>query len=105
MNKTISLAAIVMVAVIMGMSAFAPTAMAKPSSNSSADKGVCHYGAGLDKDPSTLGDNEWEALWINSNGQMKAHVDVHGDETFTTDAEAALCVSNQDGHVDHDHSM
>ena len=90
MNKTISLAAIAMVAVIMGMSAFVPAAMAKPNSQSSADSGVCHF----DTDTQL-----WEALWVNSNGQLNAHVNVHGDETFSTDAEAAFCVTNQDGTI------
>ena len=41
MNKTISLAAIAMVAVVMGLSAFAP-AMAVPNDNAQADIPICH---------------------------------------------------------------
>ena len=42
MNKTISLAAIAMVAVIMGMSAFAPAAMADRNSNHGKTT-ICHF--------------------------------------------------------------
>ena len=77
-------------AILFGSLTF-ETVMAKPNSNSSADSGVCHF----DNTDTQM----WEALWLNSKGQMKAHVNVHGDETFTTEAEAAWCVTNQDGTV------
>ena len=77
-------------AILFGSLTF-ETVMAKPNSNSSADSGVCHF----DNTDTQM----WEALWVNSKGQMKAHVNVHGDETFTTDAEAAWCVTNQDGTI------
>ncbi len=80
-----------MFAVIMGMSAFAPAAMAKPNVESAADSGVCHF----DDTDTQL----WEALWVNSAGQLNAHVRVHLETTFTTDAEAFWCVDNQDGTV------
>jgi hypothetical protein len=81
MNKTISFAAIAMVAVIMGMSAFAP-AMAVPKGNSgAADTEVCHYFAVyLDEEETEL-DLElsaWGILYVNSQGQLNGHMN-HGD--------------------------
>jgi len=43
MNKTIALAAIVMVAVVMGMSAFAPSVLADPGEDTLT---ICHYTQG-----------------------------------------------------------
>ena len=77
-------------AILFGSLTF-ETVMAKPNSSSSADSGVCHF----DNTDTQM----WEALWVHSNGQIKAHVNVHGDETFTTDVEAVWCVTNQDGTV------
>ena len=99
MNKTISLAAIAMVAVIMGMSAVVPAAMAaKPE----VEQRVCH----LDHDINGNGikdedadDVAWVALIPNSHGAVNGHVNGHGDILIADDDEAALCVSNQDGHV------
>jgi len=82
MNKTISLSAIAMFAVVMGMSAFAPAAMGAPNGNAKADIRVCHYGAGPDKDPTTFEDNEWEVIFLHSQGSLKGHVDKHTDGVF-----------------------
>ncbi len=99
MNKTISLAAIAMVAVIMGMSAFAPAAMAdKPEPS----QRVCHLDHDVDgdgiKDEGAF-DVAWVALIPNSHGAVNGHVNGHGDVLITSDAEAVNCVANQDGHV------
>ena len=99
MNKTISLAVIAMVAVIMGLSAFAPAAMAdKPEPS----QRVCHEdhdvnGNGI-KDEDAA-DVAWVVLIPNSHGAVNGHVNGHGDVLITSDAEAALCVANQDGTI------
>jgi len=59
MNKTISLAAIAMVAVVMGLSAFAPAMADKP-----AEVLLCHF----DNDGSV------SLITVNENG-ARAHVD------------------------------
>ncbi len=99
MNKTISLAAIAMVAVIMGMSAFAPAAMAeKPE----VSQRVCHLDHDVDgdgiKDEGAF-DIAWVALIPNSHGAVNGHVNGHGDTLINDDDEAFWCVDNQDGTV------
>ena len=88
-----------MVAVIMGMGAFAPAAMAdKPEPS----QRVCHEdhdvsGNGIkDED---LADVAWVALIPNSHGAVNGHVNGHGDTLINSDEEAAWCVQNQDGTV------
>jgi hypothetical protein len=78
MNKTISLAAIAMVAVVMGMSAFAPAALAAPNANAQADVQVCHWGTGLDGEKGTE-DDAWEAIFVHSMGSLNGHLDRHND--------------------------
>ena len=78
MNKTISLAAITLVAVVMGMSAFAPAAMAAPNSSAQADIPLCHWGAGPDGDKGTP-DDEWEVIFVHSRGSLNGHLDRHTD--------------------------
>ena len=91
MNKTISLTAIAMFAVIMGLSSFAP-AMADPNNpTSEATSGVCHF----DNTDTQM----WEVLWTHSNGQQNAHIRVHGDEVVNNSEEAYWCQYNQDGTV------
>jgi len=83
MNKTISLAAITLVAVVMGMSAFAP-AMAVPNENSSADVRLCHLDAesGL-----------WEPISVHGNGAQNGH-ERHGDFEINSDGSEDLeCLS------------
>jgi len=89
MNKTISLAAIAMVAVVMGMSAFAP-AMADPNNDKSqATSGVCHL----------YSDGVWNVLWTNSSGQANGHINGHGDIAINSIEQADACFLNQDGSV------
>ena len=71
MNKTISLAAITMVAVVMGMSTFAPAAMGAPNASAQADIRLCHY----DSTYTQL----WEVIFVHSQGSLKCHVDRHTD--------------------------
>ena len=90
MNKTISLAAIAMVAVIMGMSAFAPAAMANPNNNhNAASVDLCH------KDVSGTGD--WEV--ITKNEHAAAAHERHGDLVVSNPIEAGFCVTNNDGTI------
>ena len=78
MNKTISLAAIAMFAVIMGMSAIVPAAMAAPNARAQADIPVCHWGTGLDGDKGTV-DDAWEVIYVHSEGSANGHVNRHND--------------------------
>ena len=84
MKKTISLAAIAMFAVIMGMSALFP-AMAVPNNEkSSATTAVCHY-VEVEDNPETEIDesleSEWVVLFTSSNGAAKGHL-KHGDNVI-----------------------
>jgi len=67
MNKTISLAAIAMFAVIMGMSAFAPAAMADANKVE-----ICH----TDPDGDGAGD---ETIYVSGNGKSVEKHLAHGD--------------------------
>jgi len=62
MNKTISLAAIAMVAVIMGMSAFAPAMADKP-----ADVKICHFDNDLSVSIIIVNENAQQAHVGNAN--------------------------------------
>ena len=89
MNKTIALAAIVMVAVVMGMSAFAPTAMAVRGVPS-ADFVVCHRGGVATPDDGS--DDEWVVMNLPNQRSLDKHVD-HGDVEIapTENVSAANC--------------
>ena len=82
MNKTISLAAITLVAVVMGMSAFAP-AMATPNEGGHNPKElVCHYDRDTNDDgDTTTSDRAWEVKPLNKHS-MIAHL-AHGDIPIT----------------------
>jgi len=76
MNTKLTLTAIAMFAVIMGMSVLAPAMAAKESKVL-----VCHYqefvAEDLTVDPPIIGEEEaWKVISINGNAQS-AHVDVH----------------------------
>ncbi len=90
MNKTISLAAIAMVAVIMGLSAFAPAAMANPNNtHGPASVDLCHLDAS--------GTGDWEV--ITKNEHSAAAHERHGDLVVVTAAERLACVVNNDGTI------
>lgn len=77
MKTTLTVAAIAMFAVMLGISAFAPAMAAK------ADKmDVCHFSEEetvVDADGNvTVVPAEWKVISINGNA-MKAHVDKHTD--------------------------
>ena len=109
MNKTISLAAIAMVAVIMGLSAFAPAALAeKPEAQVVED--VCHFDRDVNDDGvvEDVGsdDRAWEILSPNTHGAQNGHV-KHGDDLINDDTElsegettTALCLAED--HADPD---
>lgn len=70
MNKTISLAAIAMVAVIMGMSAFAPAMADKPGTVNEDKVQICHFPPGNPDNPRTISISE---------DDVQEHIDEHGD--------------------------
>jgi len=76
MDKTIAITVIVLVAVVMGMSTFAPAVMAAPNDKAKANFKVCHWGTGPDGVKGTL-DDAWEVIFVHSKGGMKGHVDRH----------------------------
>ena len=90
MNKTIALAAIVMVAVIMGMSAFVPAAMARgPPTN--VEFQVCHRGGVATVDDTS--DDEWVVMNLPNQKSHDKHID-HEDISITnpTTISAANCI-------------
>ena len=102
MNKTISLTAIAMFAVMMGFSAFAPAMAVPGNENSSATYAVCHYDEvedNLDTEVDESLESAWIVLYTSSQGQTNGHL-KHGDNEITSEAEAIACVNNQDGSID-----
>ena len=89
MNKTISLAAIVMVAVVMGMSAVAPAMAVPPNDDSEATTGVCHQ----------YSDGNYAVLYTSNAGQINGHTNGHGDLVVSNPIEAGFCVTNNDGTI------
>ena len=80
MNKTISLAAITLVAVVMGMSVFAPAFSDGPQ----AKADVCHNDDGAD-DIRGNADDGWEVINVNGHSVSKHvsnHFDVDGQFDF-----------------------
>ena len=112
MKTTLTIAAIAMFAVMLGMSALSP-AMATPNNGkSSATTAVCHYFVEyqvdefgeliLDENGQPIVDEEassWGVLYVSSQGAANGHT-KHGDKTITTEAEALACVANQDGTIE-----
>ena len=90
MNKTIALAAIVMVAVIMGMSAFVPAAMARGPPDTVTYQ-VCHRGGVATTDDAT--DDEWVVMNLPNQQSKLKHLD-HDDLSIINPAEisAADCI-------------
>ena len=79
MNKITSLAAIAMVAVVMGMSAFVPAIMAAPNTVD-----ICHNDKGEDGDRNASEDNFWEIISVNSHAVDK-HIAKHFDGSAVFD--------------------
>jgi len=112
MKTTLTIAAIAMFAVILGMSAIAPAMAAPNNDRSSATTAVCHYFAVfqvdedgeliLDENDEPILDLElsaWGVLYVSSQGAENGHTN-HGDETNLDDDQKLACVANQDGSVD-----
>jgi len=70
MNKIISLAAITLVAVVMGMSAFAPDAVAIKNDDHNPKIAICHY---------DFGAGDWEDDKMVNAHSLEAHL-AHGDK-------------------------
>ena len=87
MNKTIALTAIVVVAVVMGMSVFAPTAMAVRGVPSDAIQ-VCHRGGVATTDDGS--DDEWVVMNLPNTRSEDRHLD-HGDLKISEQVTAADC--------------
>jgi len=76
MNRILTISAITMFAVVMGLAAFAPAAMAKgpdPQNNVT----LCHFDADPDDNPETE-DSVWEVITPN-NHAVEKHIANHGD--------------------------
>jgi len=95
MNKTISLAAIALVAVVMGMSAFAPDAMAvKPTSEHKTL--ICHIQVEvLDEDGETV--LEAASVSINKvdNASVQKHLAHDNDESGSADGDFVITNADQ----------
>jgi len=86
MKTTYTIAAIAMFAVIMGMSAFVPAAMARgPPTNE--DNQVCHRGGVATSDPS---DDEWVVMNLPNQHAKDKHID-HGDYGIPDDTDVDEC--------------
>ena len=83
MNKTISLAAIAMVAVIMGMSAFAPDVMASKNSDNNPKVTICHF---------DFNEMQWEADKLVNKHALIAH-QAHGDQLVPSEITVLLCLA------------
>ena len=82
MNKTISLAAIAMFAVIMGMTAFAPALADKPQ-----DTRICHFQEEvLDEDGTTVLEEESVSDIIVNQNAEKAHLGDGGNHVAHTNS-------------------
>ncbi len=101
MNKTIALAAITLVAVIMGLSAFAPAAMAdRPQPGEQT--AVCHFDRDTNDDGDfTLDDRAWEVLTPNNHGATHGHVG-HGDQLIDDDLVPVIGTISTDDCLDQD---
>ncbi len=75
MNTKLALTAIAMFAVIMGLSAFAPTAMGTERQNGNQVT-ICHFESDPAGDSSLPG--VWEIITVNEHSVQK-HIDNHGD--------------------------
>ena len=85
MNRLLTLSAIAMFAVVMGLAAFAPAALAKgpqPQNNVT----LCHFDGDPDDDPTT-DDSVWEVITPNIHAKDK-HIANHIDSDANNDGTA-----------------
>jgi len=77
MKNTYALATIALVAVVMGMSAFAPTVMASPPMSEHLKYDICHY-----EEEETVEEvvipAHWALIDVDNKGMLKGHFDKDG---------------------------
>jgi len=83
MNKTISLAAIALVAVVMGMSTIAPDAMAVKNADHNPKVAICHFDYNL---------GVWEADKMVNKHALEAH-QAHGDQLVPSEISVVDCLA------------
>ncbi len=86
MNRILTISAIAMFAVVMGLAAFAPAALAKGPSPDDKQL-LCHFEADPDDNPET-DDSVWEVITPNIHAKDKHianHIDSDADNDPTTD--------------------
>jgi len=91
MNKKIALPVIAMVAVIMGIGAFAPALATPADENDQHKMDICHFSeekrVDTDNDPETGDENGndatqtagWELINVDNAGKAKGHFDKDGN--------------------------
>ena len=96
MNKTISLSAIAMFAVIMGMGAIAPAALASPNDeHNPKNNAVCHFDTDTNDDGDlTVDDRAWIVKLVNKHA-LNAH-QGHGDLLVPSQITEAECLAQPD---------
>ena len=89
MRTTLTIAAIAMFAVILGMSAIAP-AMASPNSDHNPKTTVCHFDRDTNDDgDETTNDRAWIVQMVNKHAKI-AHLG-HGDVLIPDTISASDC--------------
>jgi hypothetical protein len=90
MNSKIALTAIVMFAVIMGMSAIGPVMAAPGNQQSKATTAVCHlFEEEIDEiTGEVISEAHWGVLYTSSNGATNGHL-KHGDLLIDDSSEPA----------------
>ena len=85
MNKTISLAAIAMFAVTLGLGVLSPAMASQPDENGKHKVDVCHF-ADAKNIFNATGDDTWTnstagmvVIDVDNKGQMNGHFDKNGD--------------------------
>ncbi len=113
MKTTLTIAAIAMFAVILGMGALSPALAVPNNDKSSATTAVCHYFAEYQVDEfgeiilddvtgEPIVDEEtssWDVLYVSSQGAANGH-NKHGDLTMDTPEQRDACIANQDGTIE-----
>jgi len=90
MNRILTISAIAMFAVVMGLAAFAPAALAKGPSPDDKQL-LCHFEADPDDNPET-NDSVWEVINPNRHAVQK-HLDNHGDMLIPEDITEDACIA------------
>ena len=77
MKNTYAIAAIALVAVAMGMSAFAPAALASPPASDHLKYEICHYEAEKTVEEVVI-PAHWALIDVDNKGMLKGHFDKDG---------------------------